>query len=96
LPAQPEITADAATLEEGRQLYVRFCGSCHGMYGSEPMLPDLRRMSPATHALFNRIVREGLYENAGMVSFADEISETQAESIRAYIVHLANTTRTAN
>ncbi|MEP1470921.1 MAG: PQQ-dependent dehydrogenase, methanol/ethanol family [Halieaceae bacterium] len=93
LPAQPDVTADAATLEEGRVLYVRFCGSCHGVYGSEPMLPDLRRMTPATHANFNRIVREGLYENAGMASFADELSESQVESIRAYIVSLANSAR---
>ena len=90
IPEQPKLTTDAATIEEGRLLYVGNCGSCHGMYGSDPMLPDLRRMSAATHANFKRIVLEGLYENAGMASFADELDEDQLEAIRAYIVHLAN------
>ncbi len=96
LPPQPKITADAAVLEEGRLSYVRFCGSCHGMYGSVPMLPDLRRMSPATHAMFSRIVLEGLYENAGMASFADELNAQQVEAIRLYIVDLANRTGAAD
>ena len=96
IPEQVELTSDEDILEEGRILYVRFCGSCHGMYGSEPMLPDLRRMLPHTHELFDSIVLDGLYESRGMASFAEELDEKEVFSIHAYINHLANTTRKAN
>ena len=95
-PEQVELTSDEDILEEGRILYVRFCGSCHGMYGSEPPLPDLRRMLPHTHELFDSIVLDGLYESRGMVSFAEELDEKEVFAIHAYINHLANTTRKAN
>ena len=96
IPEQAELTNDENVLENGRILYVRFCGSCHGMYGSEPMLPDLRRMLPHTHELFDSIVLDGLYESRGMASFAEELDEKEVFSIHAYINHLANTTRKAN
>ncbi len=93
IPPQPELATDAATLERGRLLYVYNCGGCHGMYGSTPMLPDLRRMTLEKHALFQDIVLGGLLENAGMSSFADTLSEAETEAIQAYIVSLANASR---
>jgi len=42
------------------------CGGCHGMYGSTPMLPDLRRLTHEKHQIFRQIVLEGLLEPLGM------------------------------
>jgi quinohemoprotein ethanol dehydrogenase len=78
------IDRDAA--EHGRMLYVRNCGWCHGVYGSTPMLPDLRYMSAEVHQLFDEIVLEGLYEAKGMASFAEHLSKPDVDAIYAYIL----------
>jgi quinohemoprotein ethanol dehydrogenase len=78
------IDADAA--ERGRMLYLGNCGWCHGVYGSTPMLPDLRYMSAGTHKVFRKIVLEGLYEAKGMASFAGLLSESDVDAIHAYIL----------
>ncbi len=88
-PEPPGIEADAATIEKGRLLYVYNCGSCHGLYGSEPMLPDLRRMSAATHKIFSDIVLDGVYEGKGMAGFSDSLTDDDVFAIHAYIVELS-------
>ncbi|MDO8861942.1 PQQ-dependent dehydrogenase, methanol/ethanol family [Haliea sp. E1-2-M8] len=93
VPPQPGLSTDPDTLERGRLLYVYNCGGCHGMYGSTPMLPDLRLMTLEKHAVFQDIVLGGLLENAGMSSFADVLSEDDSEAIQAYIVSMANASR---
>ena len=89
-PKPPDIQASAETIEKGRQLYVPFCGGCHGMYGSIPMLPDLRRLTPEKHKIFKQIVLEGVLEPLGMSSFAGDLSEADVEAIQAYIVELSH------
>jgi quinohemoprotein ethanol dehydrogenase len=79
-PSSPELVA------QGKPLYVIQCGGCHGLHGSTPMLPDLRRMSPEKHALFQKIVRGGLLEPLGMSSFSDDLSEQEVTAIQAYII----------
>lgn len=74
---------------QGKPLYLIQCGGCHGMHGSTPMLPDLRRMSLDKHNLFQDIVRGGILEPLGMSSFADDLSEQQVDAIHAYIVNEA-------
>ncbi len=93
IPVQPEIVADAQTLEKGRLLYGYNCGSCHGFYGSIPLLPDLRRLSLEKHKIFNHIVLDGALEELGMPAFRDDLSINDAFAIQAYIVDLANRTR---
>lgn len=88
-PQPPDIQASAEVLEQGRLLYVIHCGGCHGMYGSTPMLPDLRRLSPQKHALFHDIVLGGLLEPLGMSSFAGDLDEAEVDAIQAYVVSLA-------
>lgn len=88
-PQPPDIQAGPEVLEKGRQLYVIHCGGCHGMYGSTPMLPDLRRLTPQKHALFHDIVLRGLLEPLGMSSFAAELDEADVDAIQAYVVSLA-------
>ncbi len=88
-PEPPDIQASAETIEQGRQAYVMNCGGCHGMYGSTPMLPDLRRLSHEKHDIFKQIVLEGVLEPLGMGNFADDLSEEEVDAIQAYVVQLS-------
>ena len=88
-PEPPDINASAETIEQGRMLYVINCGACHGMYGSVPMLPDLRRLTHDKHDIFKQIVLEGLFEPLGMSSFAGDLNEQEVDAIQAYIVALS-------
>jgi mono/diheme cytochrome c family protein len=81
-----EYPTSAELIAQGKPLYVIQCGGCHGLHGSTPMLPDLRRMSPEKHKLFQQIVRGGLLEPLGMSSFADDLSEQEVTAIHAYII----------
>jgi quinohemoprotein ethanol dehydrogenase len=88
------IDADAAA--RGRMLYLGNCGWCHGVYGSTPMLPDLRYMSAGTHEMFRKIVLEGLYEAKGMASFAGLLSESDVDAIHAYILATTKEARSSD
>lgn len=85
----PTVVASAEVVEQGRKDYVMHCGSCHGMYGSVPMLPDLRRLSHAKHAIFKNIVLEGILEENGMPNFSSDISSADVDGIQAYLVTLS-------
>ncbi len=78
----------AAMIMQGEASYGRLCGTCHGTDGlSRGMFPDLR-YSGALHsaAAFKAIVLDGALKDNGMVSFAQALSEGDAESLRAYLV----------
>ena len=92
-PEPPVMDADAETLERGRLDYVYNCGSCHGMYGSTPLLPDLRRLSMERHAIFKDIVLGGVLESNGMPGFAEQLDDARVSGIQAYIVKLAREAR---
>jgi quinohemoprotein ethanol dehydrogenase len=81
--------ADADTMEQGRLLYVYNCGACHGVYGSTPLLPDLRRLTPEKHDIFDAIVRGGILEHKGMASFAEQLGKNDVDAIQAYIAQMA-------
>lgn len=88
----PERFGDAATVAEGKAMYQRFCGGCHGDSAvSGGVLPDLRR-SGATgdKAAWHAIVRDGALRARGMVSFANELTVDDAEAIRAYVAQRAS------
>ena len=88
----PTAFGDPALVAEGKALYHRFCGGCHGDAAvSGGVLPDLRR-SGATHqeAAWSAIVRSGALQARGMVSFAKELTSENAEAIRAYVAQRAN------
>jgi mono/diheme cytochrome c family protein len=78
----------------GGGLYTKTCAICHGIVAiSGGVLPDLRH-SPmiASANAFNNIVIGGALQEKGMVSFAEVLSEEDAEAIRAYVVYTANQT----
>jgi len=88
----PEPFGSTEVLSRGHPLYQRFCGSCHGDAAvSGGVLPDLRR-SPtlASRETWNAIVLDGARASRGMVGFRADLSEDDAEAVRAYIVQRAN------
>jgi quinohemoprotein ethanol dehydrogenase len=88
LPDQPyELTASEATLEKGKGRYMTHCARCHGgFWEAVPSgYPDLKRMPPATHELFEQIVLDGLLRGNGMASFADVLQPEDVRAIQAYL-----------
>lgn len=86
------LTDNKAILEHGEYLYNSFCQGCHGVgVVSNGAIPDLRWMAPAYHDNFHAIVLGGALKGVGMVSFAEVLSDKDADAIRAYIVREANT-----
>ena len=83
-PARPTAAAQVA---RGEVLYNRYCARCH-VFG-RALLPDLRRMAPATHQIFYDIVLNGAYVAKGMGRWDDVLTRGDAESIHAYIVDAA-------
>ncbi len=83
-------------IDEGRALYSDFCLTCHGaLVISSGVLPDLRRMSAATHEQFQEIVREGLLKENGMAGFGDLLTRRDTDKIHAYIASRAREDRRA-
>ncbi|HWK53248.1 MAG TPA: c-type cytochrome, partial [Hyphomicrobiales bacterium] len=93
----PADFGDAALLAQGEAHYNEHCASCHGNNGRvSSVFPDLRYAAALNaEALFKAIVIDGALQNNGMVSFAGQLSTDDAESIRAYVVSLANEAKEA-
>ncbi len=83
-PARP---TDATQVAAGEVLYNRYCARCHVM--GRGNLPDLRRLTPATHALFDAIVLDGAYAMKGMARFDDVLSPGDAQAVHAYLIDQA-------
>jgi quinohemoprotein ethanol dehydrogenase len=83
--------ADAATIEEGRQIYHRSCYGCHGYGGmSGGVLPDLRYSGTlADKATWDAVVLDGMLTEQGMVSFRPNYTPAQVDAIRAYVIDQA-------
>ena len=73
----------AREIETGAILYTRFCSRCH-VFG-RGMLPDLRRLDPATNRMFYDIVLRGALQPLGMGRWDDVLSQADAEAIHAYL-----------
>jgi quinohemoprotein ethanol dehydrogenase len=87
LEARPARLGSAAQVAQGEVLYNRYCGRCH-VFG-RGLLPDLRRMSPATHQIFDDIVLNGAYAGKGMARWDDVISRSDTQAIHAYVIDQA-------
>ncbi len=74
-------------------LYNRFCSRCHTFGRGE--LPDLRRLSPATQAIFYDILLKGLYAPMGMGRFDDVLSR-RMRKICTHSSLIGRGTRTPN
>jgi quinohemoprotein ethanol dehydrogenase len=85
-PSQPPPAshADKAQIERGELKFVEQCSRCHTFGPS--VTPDLRRLTPELHAIFNDIVLGGALAPTGMEKFDDLLSEEDVEAIHAYLI----------
>ncbi|MFO0687386.1 MAG: PQQ-dependent dehydrogenase, methanol/ethanol family [Myxococcota bacterium] len=78
---------EPARVEQGRKLYIRYCGHCHGPFAiAGGMIPDLRRSAPATYEVLPSIVLEGAREARGMPRFDGVLDATELAAIRQYLL----------
>lgn len=88
-----EETFTPVQLAEGAKWYGQFCGVCH----SGPTNPNLFRSAYATdRAAWHSVLIEGALADNGMASFADYLTDDQAEAVRAYVVTEAMRKEAAN
>ena len=102
LPAEPELAAlpldpppsraSGETIALGGEKYARYCSVCHAPAAvGSTVLPDLRRSGTLSNAAsWQAVVREGILQDRGMASFSESLSESEADAIRAYVIHRAN------
>lgn len=80
--------SDKELISRGEVLYMRHCFRCHYM-ADRTMLPDLRRLSPEKHAIFDEIVLKGALTPLGMGRFDDVLNADDTRAIRAFITEKA-------
>jgi mono/diheme cytochrome c family protein len=89
-PEPPPLTASVEAVNQGRDIFNRFCMGCHLGRG---LIPDLRYSSPEVHEAWADIVMDGALEANGMPGFAQYISAAEAEATRAYVINRARQER---
>ncbi len=84
----------AAVVAEGKQLYHRFCGTCHGDSAvGGGVIPDLRYSPAVGTELWSGVVTGGLLKQNGMASFATVLSAEEIEKIESYVIFRARETK---
>lgn len=91
MPKPAPVTASADVVMHGEVVYQRHCAYCHGDgFRTGGPTPDLRWSTAQVHDIWQDIVRGGVLKSLGMVSFAEFVSEDDAEAIRQYALSEAN------
>ena len=86
-PPPADINGTEEQIRNGQAAYHKTCAQCHGRDAvSTNAIPDLRFMQPQAHAEFKSIVLKGTRSAKGMQSFADVVSDVDADNIHAYLV----------
>lgn len=83
----PVYETDPEKVALGGALYGRFCSNCHA--GGTVVVSLDYSVALDREASWLAVVREGILEPRGMVSFADVLSDDEALAIRDYIVSRA-------
>lgn len=87
-PEAPKgLFADASEdmIAKGRALFYGNCAICHSNQ-HRSISPDLRRMDPSTHEMFNDILLDGLLVENGMPAWGDLLSPEDADAIHAFLL----------
>ncbi len=93
MPTPPPVTADAETVEEGKQLFRNHCGVCHGLgVMSANIVPDLRYLTAEKHKNFFYIVY-GARSHKGMPPFPEILTPEQVEKIHQYVIQRSHDLR---
>ena len=82
----------AATLARGRAVFFGSCVLCHSNQ-HRSITPDLRRMTPGTHAAFRDIVLGGALLANGMPRWDDVLTPADADAVHAYLIDQQAKTR---
>ncbi len=91
IPKPAPVTASVEVVQRGEVVYQRHCAYCHGDgFRTGGPTPDLRWSSAQVHGIWQDIVRGGILKSLGMVSFAEFVTEQDAEAIRQYALSEAN------
>jgi quinohemoprotein ethanol dehydrogenase len=83
-PTPPANNATNVEIEAGEVTFAAECSRCHTL--GRNITPDLRRMSPETHAIFRQILLGGAFAAKGMESFEDILSAKDVDNIHAYLI----------
>jgi quinohemoprotein ethanol dehydrogenase len=88
----PKSFGSPQQIERGFQLYARSCGGCHGDgVRSGGVLPDLRKSGLAGNAdAWKQVVIDGALQDQGMASFSRDMTPSDVEAIRSYVLARAN------
>lgn len=87
----PRLGLSEADVEEGRQLFQRFCARCHGADAvGDGSIPDLRYLEPVWHENFEAVVLDGMMEKAGMPRFDDVLDSESTRKVHAYVIKRAH------
>ena len=91
IPKPPPLTGTPDQIQLGQEIYQRHCSVCHGDgLRTGGLSPDLKRSKAGVHDIWQQIVRGGLLQSAGMVSFAQFVTEEEAEAVRQYVLSVTN------
>jgi len=87
-PAPPDTKIKSELLAKGATLYDFYCFICHGNFGDKHLSqhPDLSKLTPAKHMVFNDILLKGILSQNGMASFSNSLSEEDVEAIHHYLL----------
>ncbi len=88
MPAPPPQTATAAQITRGESLFQSNCATCHANL-PRARTPDLTRMPPGIHSIFDDIVLGGLLKELGMPQWGDVLTKEDAHAIHAYLIQLS-------
>ena len=85
IPVPPEVPTSPEMIARGALLFDRArCSWCHS--GAPGVAPNVFALSTEKHRIFKDIVLRGALEARGMASFADVLSDADADALHAYIV----------
>ena len=83
-PEPPKQTVAAAVIAHGEEKFTEYCSRCH-VFGPG-VTPDLSRLPPEIHGMFNDIVLGGALAQLGMAPLGDVVSKDDVEAIHAYLI----------
>jgi quinohemoprotein ethanol dehydrogenase len=94
IPERDVAGVEQASIARGEMAYNENCAVCHGfLVRSGGAIPDLRRVSDETIAIWDQIVIDGLWSAKGMAGFGDVLTRDQSVDVMNYVLARAEEDR---